>query len=498
MAISFLSVPTNLRVPGAYVEFDPSHAMAGLVQMPYKVLVFGQLLSTGTASADSLLRVTSASQARGLFGPGSQLAHMLESYFENNTFTETWAVGLSDDESAVAATGTLAITGTATAAGTLSVWIGGQRVRLAVASADTASEVATALAAAITADTDLAVTAAAETGTVTLTARNKGLCGNDIDIRLNYYSDEATPAGLAVAVTAMASGTANPDISGLIALLGDEWFNVIACPYTDAANLSALEAELASRWGPLRQIEGHAFTAATGTHSELGALGDTRNSPHLTIMDAHDSPTPPWQWAAGVAAVAVYYGNIDPARPFQTLELQGVLPEVETSRFTTEERNLLLYDGIATHGVDADGTVRIERLITTYKTNAYGLADEAYLDVNTMFTLGYLRYDFRAALLSRYPRHKLADDGTRFGPGQAVITPSIGKGFACARFRMWEQAALVENFSQFKRELICERNASDPNRLDWLLPPDLINQMRVHGVQIQFRLLQGFDYAEAA
>ncbi|MBU1610335.1 MAG: phage tail sheath subtilisin-like domain-containing protein [Proteobacteria bacterium] len=488
MAISFLSVPTNLRVPGAYAEFDPSHAMRGLVMMPYKVLVFGQLLATGTKDADTLLRVTNASDARAWFGPGSQLAHMLETHFANNTFTETYAVGLDDDGSAVAATGTIALTGTATAAGTLSVWLGGRRVRLAVASGDTAAEVATALAAAINADTDLAVTAAADSGTVTVTARNKGLCGNDIDIRLNYYSDEATPAGISAAITAMASGATNPDISGLIALLGDEWFNILTCPYTDAANLTALETELAERWGPLRQIEGHAIAAAKGTHSALGILGDSRNSPHLTIMDAHDSPTPPWQWAAGVAAVGAYYGNIDPARPFQTLPVSGLLPELETARFTIEERNLLLFDGISTHTVDAGGVVRVERLITTYKTDAYGTADTSLLDANTVLTLGYIRYDLRASMLSRYPRHKLADDGTRFGAGQAVITPSDGKAFAVERFRKWELVGLVEGFSQFKNDLIVERNATDPNRLDWLLPPDLVNQLRVHGVQIQFLL----------
>jgi len=36
--------------------------------------------------------------------------------------------------------------------------------------------------------------------------------------------------------------------------------------------------------------------------------------------------------------------------------------------------------------------------------------------------------------------------------------------------------------------LIVERNADDPNRLDVLLPPDLVNQLRVFAVLAQFRL----------
>jgi hypothetical protein len=38
-----------------------------------------------------------------------------------------------------------------------------------------------------------------------------------------------------------------------------------------------------------------------------------------------------------------------------------------------------------------------------------------------------------------------------------------------------EELGLVENFDQFKTDLVVERNASDPNRLDFLLPPDIIN-----------------------
>jgi phage tail sheath gpL-like len=105
-----------------------------------------------------------------------------------------------------------------------------------------------------------------------------------------------------------------------------------------------------------------------------------------------------------------------------------------------------------------------------------------------MLTLLYLRFTFRNRLLGRYPRHKLASDGTRFGAGQAVITPKIGKAEAVAWFRDMEELGLVENFDQFKTDLVVERNVADPNRLDFLLPPDLINGFIVGAANIQFRL----------
>ena len=84
--------------------------------------------------------------------------------------------------------------------------------------------------------------------------------------------------------------------------------------------------------------------------------------------------------------------------------------------------------------VDAGGTVHLQRVITTYKVNAQGAEDISYLDVNTPLTLAYLRYDFRNYILRKYPCHKLANDGTRYGAGQAVITPKVGKAEAVAPF----------------------------------------------------------------
>ncbi|WP_054774386.1 hypothetical protein [Methylogaea oryzae] len=62
---------------------------------------------------------------------------------------EIWAIGLDDNPAGVAAKKKLAITGPATEAGTLNVYIGFYRVQIAVAAADTADTVAARLAAAI-------------------------------------------------------------------------------------------------------------------------------------------------------------------------------------------------------------------------------------------------------------------------------------------------------------------------------------------------------------
>lgn len=490
MPISFNDVPKNIRVPFVYVEFDNSRAVEGPALMPYRNLVIGQRLASGSVAAKEPVRVTSEAQAKSFFGAGSMLAQTLARQFENNSFTETWAVALDDADAGVAATWTLSLTG-GISPGVINLYIGGRRIQASVAAVDSVPAVAARLAAAITADSDAAVTAVVNgilNTQIDLTAKHKGEVHNDLDIRLNYFDGEVLPDHLNLAIASGVPGAANPSIADIWDLLGDEHYNIITLPYRDGFNLGEIEKELLDRWGPTRMIEGIAVTAATGSHSNLGTFGDTRNSPHLTVMHAAGSPTPTWEWAGAVAGLISEHGNIDPARPFQTLPLVGILPAKELDRFTLQENNLLLYDGISTHSVDAGGLVRIQRLITTYKTSPAGAEDISYLDVNTPLTLAYLRYDFRNYILRKYPRHKLANDGTRFGAGQAIITPKVGKAEAVARARLWEEIGLVENLDQFKNELICERNASDPNRLDWMLPPDLVNQFRIGGVQIAFLL----------
>jgi phage tail sheath gpL-like len=488
MAISFNEIPSNIRVPLFYAEFDNSRAVQGLALQVYKALIIGQKTSAGSATVEVPVLVTSADQAKSLFGVGSMLHRMFVKWFKNNKSTEVWAIPVADNGSGVAATGTFTVTGPATAAGTLSIYIGGQLVQVAVASGDAQNDIAAAINAAINAATDLPVTSGVSTNVVTVTAKNKGTNGNKIDLRLNYQVDEATPAGVSVAIVAMASGATNPVLTNLISAMGEEQYHIIANPYVDATSLTALEAELLDRWGPIRQNEGVAIAAASDTVGNLTTLGNSRNSKHSCIFGAYKYPTPPEEIAAAIAGVIALQGAIDPARPFQTLQLAGVLPPSEADRFVWSERNTLLFDGIASLNVGPGSVVQIERAITTYQLNAFAVPDISYLDVNVLLTLSYLRYSFKARMTSRYPRHKLAKDGTRFGPGQAVITPKVAKAECFNIFKEWELKGLVEGFDQFKNDLIVEINSSDPNRLDIRMSPDLINQLVVLGVQIQYLL----------
>lgn len=484
-----MTIPTNLRAPILAVEFDSSRAFQGPAVLPYQALLIGGRTTSGTVPQLTLKRVTSADEVGMNAGLGSQLHNMAERWFANNKTTVTFMIALDDAVAGVPAQGTITFSGTATAAGAVYAYIAGRRVVAAVSNTDNATTIATALVAAINAIGAMPVVASnSASPVVTLIAKNDGLPGNDIDIRCNYNDDETLPAGVSASIVAMASGANNPSIQDVIDVLGDEWYQIFVAPYADATNLTAIEAELADRFGALRMIDGLYFFGKKDTLGSLASFGNGRNSPHVCCVPATDVLAPSYELAAGVAGQAAQEGSVDPARPFQTLQIHGVSPVPVVDRFNYVERNSLLFDGISAINVDTAGAVRIERLITMYQKNQAGADDIAYLDVNTLLTLMFLRYDFRNTIRTKYPRAKLAGDDVRVAPGQVVMTPKVGKAEAINKFRQWELLGLVENFSQFKNDLVCVRSQLDPNRLDWILPPDLINQFIVGGATIQFLL----------
>ncbi|WP_020506059.1 phage tail sheath subtilisin-like domain-containing protein [Lamprocystis purpurea] len=484
-----LNIPLDLRTPGQYIEIDASRAVGGLPIPDRRILLMGQRLATGTVAAEVPTMITRAAQAETYFGRGSMLARMGAALFAGpGQYREVWAVALEDGAGGVAATWTVTVSTVSTGPGTLALWVAGTRLAVAVDTGQAVATTATALAAAINGQSDLPVTASAAAGVVTVTARHKGEVGNGIDLRIGYAVGEALPAGLTVVIAAGVAGTGNPSVTDALAAIAGEPFYTLVMPWTDATNLAALESELDSRWGPLEQRTGHGFAAVSGTHAALIALGDARNSPHLSLLGTAGSPSLPAEAAAAWAGVCEYYGSIDPARPLQSLALPGFLAPAVEQRFSRTERDLLLHHGISTVIYGADGVAYLERVITTYQETPGGVADTALLDLETKWTADYIRYAVRARIATRFPRHKLADDGTRFGPGQAIATPRLIRAELIALFRDLEEAGLVEDAAGFAEGLQVVRSGSDPNRVNALLPPNLVNQFRVFAAAVQFRL----------
>ncbi len=491
MPISFNEISPGLLVPGAVLEIDNSRAVPGQANFPQKILVIGQKLSSGSAAEATLQRIFNSKMADDAFGVGSILSRMLKTVLKNTKGIQIFAMALDDSAGAAAASGAITVTGTASANGTIALYINDQKVNVPVLSGDSANTIATAIQSKLDADPELPVTASVATNVVTVTAKNKGTLGNQMVVTHSFLGkagSEELPVGVSLAITGMTGGATDPDLADAIAALTEETFDHIVQPFTDTTSLTAMKTEMDSRWSAARMLYGHSYAAKKDTLSNLSTFATGLNNRNLTVMGFAGSLTPSWIWAAAYCGQCAWSLSIDPARPLQTLPLVEVMAPKPEDRFTLEEQNILLSLGLATFTVDDDGTVRIQRAVTTYKKNMANVPDPSYRDTETMATLQHLAQEVRIRIAQKFPRVKLAPNGSRIGFGQALVTPNDMRAELVALFSEWEERGLVHDFAQFKQDLRVEINADDPNRLDVLLPPNLVNQLRITAIQLQFRL----------
>lgn len=453
-------------------------------------------LVVGNGVKDVPVAVGSLATVKRLAGEGSMLERMAARFFAINPVGVLYVAPLADPPASTAATGSVAVTVAPTDYGVFSLYIAGQRVQVAVSGTDTTTTVAAALAAAINAKTTLPVTAAAASGTVTLTCRWKGSTGNDIVVVPNFggtLAGEVMPLSMAVSVTAMASGAGAPDMTALISNLGEDEYDFCGMPYTDSTSIAAWDSEYGftavGRWGYVRELYGTVFSARRDTYSNLMTWGPTGNSGVISVETVEPtSPSPVWEWSAAYVAQASAALLEDPARPLQTLELTGILPAPRQDRFNKNEANAMAGVGLAVQQVGPNGYPLIMVEATRWQVNAYGQPDAAYSLVPTLHTLAYLLRRFKAAITSKYPRHKLANDGTKFAAGQAIVTPKVLKAEIISEYRDAEYLGLVENTDAFIAHLIVERDSVNPSRVNVLWPPDVVNGLRIFAVLAQFRL----------
>jgi phage tail sheath gpL-like len=489
MAITMLNIPSSVRTPFLYVDFDPSRA-GGYSADVQRTLLIGQRLSSGTVAAKTLTRIASATLAGQYFGAGSMLHQMAIAAFANDPNGEFWAVAVDDKSSGTKASWALTVTAAPTANGSIYLYIGGQRLVVDVLSTDDESACATKIAAAVNAATTLAVTAGAASAVVTLTARHKGVVAGAIDIRVNYLGadgGESLPTGYAQTVV-KTNGTGDPDdVDDALTAIADDPVEVYALGVADATSITALDAHIAARWGYARMLYGHGVCYVDDTANNLLGVGDNYNAPNITMFGAYKVPTLPWVVAAAAAAQMAASVRVDPALPFQTLPLAGVKPPAHTDRFSLATREALLHGGVAQLDFMLP-TTTISRAITTCLRNGAGELDTSMLDSEVMFTNAAIIRRLRSAVRSKWPRHKLVSDGTRIAPGQQAVSPRMIRAALIAEYLVMEGLGLVEDVDTFAAALVVERNVDDRNRVDVMFPPDIANQLRIVAVRYQYAL----------
>lgn len=488
MAVLFDNIPGNVRVPFFYAEFRSGGTP---YQNNARVLLIGQKLSGGTATAAHPIMVRESSAA-GLGGVNSMLHRMDSIVRRNAPLGEVWWLPLADAGAGVAAAGKISVAAPSlTTPRVLTVYIAGRRVRIPVLTSHTRANIATNLEAEINATSGLPVSAAIN-GTnnyeVDLTARHKGTLGNQVTIELGLIEEDGnlgySGSECVLTLTQMANGAGDPDITAALANLGDEMeFDWIVCPYRDSTNLNALAdyfSDVSGSWSWYKQIYGHAISTHEGDVSTLQTFGLAQNRSHLSYFPTRKFLSPPEEVAASVGGRVLKHLTSAPelSRPLQSLTLEGVRgPRLRADRLTKTDRQTLYYSGISGYYVDQSGAVRIDRLVTGYRVNAWGDNDATYLDVETMAQSMYgIRY-IRQAVTNAHGRQALADSNPARLPH--ICTAEDVRNTMIHAYADLCALGVFEGLETFSRDVVVERDAVDHNRLNANLPLDHVNQLRI-------------------
>jgi phage tail sheath gpL-like len=232
-------------------------------------------------------------------------------------------------------------------------------------------------------------------------------------------------------------------------------------------NCDAFMGETSGRWSPYKQIYGHIFMCDAGTVSDLVTAGNLRNGPHVTVMGipATLTPHPTWSWTGAICGRAAQHWIAPPemSRPEQTLELVGILaPKNSADWPDIADRQALLMAGISTYTVDQDRTVRLDRLVTNYKTNDWGDLDGSWRDAITMYQIMYFTRSMRGAITGAFPRAALTDYDSGI-PGFA--SPGQIKDVLIHNYRALKNIGLCENSKSLRvGDSRTQRDGRQPDR----------------------------------
>jgi phage tail sheath gpL-like len=468
--ITFSEIGSGIRKPGIYGEFNLSAARQALPTNNQEVLFIAQKTSAGSATALVPVMVTSESEAKSMFGAGSQAHLMVKAAFAAYRNCKISVLPLDDAGSSVAATGSLVVSGTATSAGVCILKIGAIQISVAVASGDAALTVANAIRAAAAKIDYLPVALSGDTATITITAKNKGTIGNRIPVACAVSS-----TGITGTVTAMANGATDPTIGGAGNALDKVFngsFNIYCTPYIDSTSLGSIKTHVTEISGaiehrPAIAVFGYVDRGASPTTSTVKTLcGTTLN--HWRMSCAYIQHSVSLDLEIGAAYAAVLASVTDPALPLNNEILGGIAAPSASetlNRLTIED---LLSNGVTPLTVIPGGYVAIVRAITTYTQNASGIPDPNRLDISTPRTLDYVRSACVQRISNSYPRAKKT----------AAVKKAIRLDLLDVLIQC-EKLELVEGVADLIDYLVVEDDLQDPTRVNARIPAPIVRGLHV-------------------
>jgi phage tail sheath gpL-like len=477
------NIPDNIVAP--LLAFDVESG--GQFSSELNLILLGHGTSAGALNESEIAICNTVNDARRLAGAGSMLESMFIRARKNAPAQVIYLGRVADAGTAEVRTITV---GTVPAAGGQGVvQIAGENISIDIAAGDSATAVAATLSAAINAyfnalsKKSLPYTATVSTNVVTITARHKGAYATALDIYVPVLESVNALSGI-LTVAVGTAGAGVPDVSAILAAMGDDPYEAIICPFSDATNLALIDNFLIARWGYSQQLYGHAFYPFAGTDSEITTKGLARDTWHLSLWPIPASGgngTPAYEAvAAGISRILPFAGSGSDGRVSanQTgLVVSGLLAPRDRLYWPDyATRDSWLKNGVSAWSVDRTGNVLIDKIITQQQTTN-GVPDTALRDIQAVFQLTYALKFYRAKLAFEHSNKAIANDNPANLP-DIVTVKDIKATLVHASIDL-ARRGVIEFDGNVSSQITVTRNVDNPNRVDIVLPIDRVNPLDI-------------------
>ncbi|MDP8224508.1 MAG: hypothetical protein P9L99_14200 [Candidatus Lernaella stagnicola] len=413
------------------------------------------------------LQMMANPQGRGLF-------------YENPT-CDLDAIAVAEADAGTAATYTITFETTAIADGSARVWLGDYYVDFSILDEDTADEIATACAAAITADSYAPFTAAAVEAVVTVTYAFKGAMGNDCTPEV-VMPDVSTTATVAAGVTGATDPTIDSTYTDLYKMTD---YDLILVPWLatddDVEHMETVATFMANgeqgrgalHVGCIRDTYSNFITwTAARNRKDFAVLFQLSSLPWLT---------PPHNRAA--YEVGVVSAEQNPSVPFQDELRSRVKLGAAWARPTTYDttiENVLAHGGSIDDLDGSSGDVKIERLISTKTKLVSGVESDAYESVHIFFVEKFIRQavlDHLDTIYDSRAKKKMVDGKLGDVKGQIVSVLSL---YANPPYEYLSASTLAENLGS----IVVQKDPLNRKRIQIGIPNPIIDESL--GVDVEF------------
>lgn len=511
--IEVAGVPLSTKAPGTYVRtvFGGPGTSAGDGQ--FRMLCIGNMIATTITGASPAISVTagtwqtggvataaatlvrSESDARTLFGAGSELHLMCWRALEQYPGCPLWAIPVVEPTAGARAAGRIYVSGTATAPLTVRLWVAGQRVDVEIASGDTVAVIVAAITAALNAVPTLPVTAQYAVGPVspvTVTSKQFGVRANLVTLRGELLdgttakdipanvagttppASVVTSAGVTVAFyntedaalttkyLTTGSGTDDAEHATALTAASKVQYHRIACASTTNASandaLDRVSAWLTSQSGPTKGIRMQAVAAQVETLAAAIAAGTPSartNNPLMQLALCPKAQHTPGEIAAQVAAARLA-GDVEtgggttgeatnPAANLDGCQLVSITESAyDSDRFGPDDPETALQYGLTPLIASVrQGYVEVARSVTSRWYDATSAPNYGVLDTSDVTVTQFVTDDLAREHARTFKGYNLAPDGDTPPKTARTTTPSLVRAWVHARLKTHEDLGRV-------------------------------------------------------